>query len=36
MDDADYDYDAVMKIINSLRSIANRKQLEKVERLCSC
>lgn len=36
MDDTDYDYDAVIKIINSLRSIANRKQLEKVERLCSC
>lgn len=36
MDDADYDYEAIMEIISSLRSIANSKQLEKIERLLLC
>lgn len=33
IDTADYDYEAIMKIIESLREIANPKQLEKIEKL---
>lgn len=33
IDTADYDYEAIMKIIESLGEIANPKQLEKIEKL---
>lgn len=33
MDDTVYDYETIMKIVRSLRSIANSKQIEKIERL---
>lgn len=33
MDEADYDYNAIMEIAGSLRSIANPKQLQKIEKL---
>lgn len=36
MDDADYDYKAVMEILGSLRCIANPKQLQKIEKLMLC
>lgn len=33
MDDTVYDYETIMKIVRSLRSIANSKQIEKIEKL---
>ena len=33
MDDTVYDYETIMKIVRSLRGIANSKQIEKIERL---
>ncbi len=36
MDDSDYDYNAIMEILGSLRCIANPKQLQKIEKLMLC